>query len=278
MTALRQRMIEDMRIRNLSPNTIDCYVGQVARFARHFGRSPAELDLEHVRAYQLHLVEKQCSFSSLNQTTSALRFFYQRTLGKTWAVDRIPYAKKPKRLPLVLTQDEVQCLLNAITIPLHRTLAMTMYAAGLRIGEAIALTVGDIDSKQMVIRIVQGKGRKDRLALLSPVLLENLRQHHRRYRPASWLFPGDIAGKHITKAAVSHAIARARHAVNHKRVTAHCFRHSFATHLLEAGTNLRTIQVMLGHACLRTTAAYTHVSAKLIRAVKSPLDALTLKS
>jgi len=278
VTALRKRMIEDMRLRNLASGTIYNYVGQVARFARYFGRSPAELGPEQVRAYQVHLVKKRRSFSSLNQTTCALRFLYQRTLAKDWAPERIPYAKKVKKLPLVLSQQEVERLLTAISHPLHRMVAMTMYAAGLRISEAVSLKIADIDSQQMVIRVVQGKGRKDRFVLLSPVLLGQLRQHHRRYRSKDWLFPGAVAGQHITMAAVSMTIADARHAVGNKRVTPHTMRHCFATHLLESGTDLCTIQALLGHASLKTTALYLHVSRKLISQVKSPLDGLTLPS
>jgi len=278
MTALRQRMIEDMQIRNLSPNTVACYVRQVAHFARHFKQSPAQLGPEEVRAYQLHLVRQQVSFSTLNQATCALRFLYEKTLGGHWAVEQIPYAKKPKRLPMVLAPQEVERLIEAIALPQHRTLAMTMYAAGLRVSEAISLTPADIDSKQMVIRIVQGKGRKDRLVPLSPVLLEQLRQHYRRCHPTSWLFPGKVAGQHISQKAVWEAIVRARHAVGGKRVSAHWLRHSYATHKLEDGTDLRTIQVLLGHSSLKTTAIYLHVSRKLISEVKSPLDSLTLPS
>ena len=278
MTALRQRMIEDMRIRNLSPNTIDSYVGHVARFSRHFRRSPVELGPEEVRAYQLHLVQRRLSFNTINQATCALRFLYRRTLAKNWAVEDIPFAKKPRKLPTVLTQGEVENLLRAIDKPQHRVLAMTMYAAGLRISEAVSLKPAHIDSKQMVIRVVQGKGRKDRLVLLSPVLLDQLRQHYRRVHPKNWLFPGRDAGRHITSRTAWRIIARVRHAVGSKRVSPHSLRHSFATHLLEAGTDLRTLQVLLGHASLKTTANYLHVSRKLISQVKSPLDSLTLPS
>lgn len=278
MTALRQRMIEDMQIRNLSPSTIDSYVGQVARFARHFRRSPTELGREEVRTYQLHLVHRRLSFSTINQATCALRFLYHRTLAKNWAVEDIPLAKKPRRLPTVLTQGELESLLRAIAEPRHRVLAMTMYAAGLRISEAVSLKPAHIDSKQMVIRVVQGKGRKDRLVPLSPVLLGQLRQHFRCVHPKNWLFPGRVKERHISQRTAGRIVARARHAVGDKRVSPHSLRHSFATHLLEAGTDLRTLQVLLGHASLKTTAIYLHVSRKLISEVKSPLDSLTLPS
>jgi len=269
-------MIEDMRIRNLSPNTIDSYVGQVARFARHFNCSPERLGAEQVRTYQLHLVQRRESCSTLNQATCALRFLYRYTLAQDWPVERIPYAKKPKKLPLVLSQNEVQRFISAIDSPHHRVLAMAMYAAGLRVSEAISLRPADIDSKQMLIHVVQGKGRKDRLVPLSTSLLEELRQHFRRHRCRLWLFPGAIPGKHISREAVEDAFVKARHAVGRKLVTPHSLRHAFATHLLEDGTDLRTIQVLLGHASLSTTAIYLRVSRKLLGAVKSPLDGLTL--
>lgn len=278
MTALRQRMLEDMQIRNLSPNTIDAYLGQVTSFARHFKRSPAQLGPEQVRAYQLHLVRQHRSASSLIQATCALRFLYQKTLARDWAVDHIVHAKKPKKLPTVLAKEEVERLLQAIVSPQQRVIAMVMYAAGLRVSEVVSLRPADIDSRQMVIRVVQGKGRKDRMVTLSPVLLEQLRQHYQRVRPRIWLFPGRVSGHHVCEKSVWRAIARARHAVGGKRVSPHCLRHSYATHMLEAGTDLRTIQVILGHASLKTTAVYLHVSRKLISEVTSPLDALTLPS
>lgn len=278
MTALRRRMIEDMQIRNLSPKTIACYVTQVACFARHFERSPAKLGPDDVRAYQLHLLRRRLSFSTFNQATCALRFLYRKTLPRHWAVDRIPYAKQPKKLPVVLRREEVESLINAIDLPQHRLVAMTMYAAGLRVSEAISLTPADIDSKQMLIRVVQGKGRKDRFVPLSTILLEQLRENYRRNRSQPWLFPGSLKGKHITAKAVAQAFARARHAVDSKPVTPHCMRHSFATHLLESGTDLRTIQVLLGHGSLGTTAIYLRVDCKRISMVKSPLDSLTLLS
>ena len=184
MTPLRQRMIEDMQVRNLSPRTIDCYVRQVAAFARHFKRSPELLGLEEIRGYQIHLVhERKLSWSSFNQAVCALRFLYRKTLGKDWDIDSIPFAKQPKKLPLVLSQDQVHAVLDAITNPQHRVIAMTLYAAGLRVSEAVSLRITDIDSKRMLLHVVQGKGRKDRLVTLAPLLLRHLRCHYRRYRP-----------------------------------------------------------------------------------------------
>jgi integrase/recombinase XerD len=234
VTALRERMIEDMRICNLSPHTVGCYVGHVARFARYFGRSPENLGGDDVRAYQLHLVNKRRAPSTVTQATCALRFLYRRTLGRGREVEHIRCARKVKKLPFVPSQQEVQQLLNAITNRFHRVVAMAMYAAGLRISEAVSLRPADIDSRQMMIRVVQGKGRKDRLVPLSPLLLEELRQHYRRVRPKKWLFPGRVVGQHASTKIVTRSIVRARHAIGHKPVTPHSFRH-YAESLTIAG-------------------------------------------
>ena len=276
MTPLRQRMIEDMQLRNLSPRTIDCYVRQVALFARHFKRSPKLLALDDIRAYQVHLVHhRKLAWSSFNQTVCALRFLYSKTLGKDWNIDCIPFAKRPKKLPLVLSQDQVHAVLAAITDPQHRVIAMTLYAAGLRVSEAVSLRITDVDSQRMLLHVVQGKGGKDRLVTLSPLLLYHLRCHYQRYRPRDWLFPSrHYPDRHITRDAVAFAIAAVRHVVAGKPVSPHTMRHCFATHLLESGTDLRTLQALLGHASIRSTAIYTHVTRKRITAVESPLESL----
>ncbi len=276
MTPLRQRMIEDMQVRNLAASTIDCYVRQVAAFARHFKRSPELLGLGEIRAYQIHLVhDRKLSWSSFNQAVCALHFLYVKTLGKDWNIEHIPFAKRPKKLPLVLSQDEVRAVLEAIADPQHRVIAMTLYAAGLRVSEAVSLRIADIDSKRMMIHVVQGKGRKDRLVTLSPLLLQNLRCHFRRYRPRGWLFPSrTYPDRHVTKETVTNAIAAVRHVVVGKPVTPHTLRHCFATHLLESGTDLRTVQALLGHASIKSTVIYTHVTRKRITALESPLESL----
>lgn len=277
MTALRTRMIEDMQIRNLAPNTIDSYVRQVAHFAQHFGRSPERLGVEEIRTYQVHLVhQRKLSWSSFNQAVCAMRFLYEKTLGKDWNIEHIPYAKKPKKLPLVLSQEEVGAVLDAIPDPQNRVVAMTLYAAGLRVSEAICLKVADVDSKRMLLHIIEGKGRKDRLVTLSPALLPHLRCQYKRCRPKHWLFPSKTSSeKHMSAHTVQDAIAGVRHVVDNKPVTPHTMRHCFATHLLEAGYDLRTVQALLGHASIKSTVIYTHVSRKRITAVKSPLDALS---
>ena len=276
MTPLRQRMIEDMQLRNLSPRTIDCYVRQVALFARHFNRSPALLGRDEIRAYQVHLVhQRKLSWSSFNQAVCALHFLYRKTLGKDWDIDCIPFAKRPKKLPLVLSQDQVHAVLAAITDPQHRVIAMTLYAAGLRVSEAVSLRIADVDSQRMLLHVVQGKGRKDRLVTLSALLLHHLRCHFKRYRPRHWLFPSrQDPDRHVTSATVANAIAAVRHVVAGKPVSPHTLRNCFATHLLESGTDLRTVQALLGHASIRSTVIYTHVTRKRINAVESPLESL----
>ena len=276
MTPLRQRMIEDMQVRNLSPHTIDCYVRQVALFARYFNRSPELLGPDQIRAYQLHLVhERKLGWGSFNQAVCALHFLYLKTLGKDWNIESIPFAKQPKKVPLVLSQDEVRAVLEAITNPQNRVIAMILYAAGLRVSEAVSLRIADIDSKRMLLHVIQGKGRKDRLVTLSPVLLYHLRCHYQRYRPRSWLFPSrTYPDRHITRDAVALAITAVRHVVAGKPVSPHTLRHCFATHLLESGTDLRTVQALLGHASISSTVIYTHVTRKRITAIESPLESL----
>jgi integrase/recombinase XerD len=274
MTPLRSRMIEDMKLKNLSTRTINAYVSRVSNFARHFGRSPEHLGRNDVRSYLLHLIqEKKVSWSVYSQTLAALRFLYQVTLGRRNVLERIPFPKQPKRLPIVLSLDEVARFFAAIVGIKHRAILMTAYAAGLRLSEVTGLRVDDIDGKRMVIRVRQAKGRKDRYVMLSPRLLTLLRDYWKAARPADWLFPGDVPGQPISgKAVYMVCVQAARTAGLAKHVTVHTLRHSFATHLLEAGTDLRTIQVLLGHRKLETTAIYTHVSPAAVQATRSPLD------
>jgi site-specific recombinase XerD len=276
MTPLRRRMIEDMRLKNLSPGTIEAYASRVATFARHFGRSPQDLGRDDVRAYLLHLIQKKkVSWSVYNQTLAALRFLYEVTLGRKDVLERIPFPKQPRRLPVVLSLDEVARFFAAVVGIRHRAILMTAYAAGLRLSEVTGLRVEDIDSKRMVIRVRQAKGRKDRYVMLSPRLLTLLREYWKAARPTEWLFPGDAPGQPISgKAVYMVCVQAARTAGLGKHVTVHTLRHSFATHLLEAGTDLRTIQVLLGHRKLETTAVYIHVSPATVQATCSPLDRL----
>jgi len=276
MTPLRQRMIEDLQLRNRSPRTIEAYVHHVACFAKHFGQSPERLGAEEVRQYQLYLVhEKKASWSSFNQAVCALRFLYQVTCPQPFAVEHIAYGKRPKRLPTVLSREEVTRLLECIPTLKHRVLVMTAYATGLRLSELTHLEVGDIDSSRMLVRVQQGKGQKDRVVPLSMRLLDELRTYWKAARPRRLLFPGSRAERPVHDTLVQRTIKEAaRRAGIAKNVSPHVLRHSFATHLLEAGTDLRTLQRILGHTSLSTTAIYTHVTLARLQATISPLDLL----
>jgi site-specific recombinase XerD len=278
MNPLRRRMIDDMTIRNLSPATQRSYLHAVAKFSRHFGRSPEHLDLEDVRAFQVHLVATGISWPALNQTVCALRFFYGVTLGHAEIPERIPYAREPRKLPVVLSADEVVRFFEAVPSLKTRAALTTAYAAGLRASEAVGIKLADVDSGRMVIRVEHGKGGKDRYVMLSTQLLGILRTYWRLARPTHWLFPGRDASKPID-VQVLHAACRSACAAAGlaKRVTVHTLRHSFATHLLESGTDIRIIQVLLGHSNLSSTARYTQVSNGLIRRTQSPLDRLRLE-
>jgi site-specific recombinase XerD len=267
-------MIEDLQVRNFAPSTQDNYIRSVARFAQHFRRSPDRLGPEQIRAFQVHLVtQAKVSWGTLAQYVNALRFFYRVTLGKPWIIEQIPYPKQAKRLPVIPTREEILRFLEAIPNLKHRAILTVCYAAGLRISEVARLRVEDIDSARGVIRVHQGKRRKDRIVPLSPTLLELLRTYWRAVRPASrWLFPGYGHDRPICRRTVQRVCELARQRVGWDRFTAHTLRHSFATHLLDAGTDLRKIQVVLGHASVRTTANYTHVSTRTIQAIHSPLD------
>lgn len=278
MTQLRQRMLEELQRRNYCAGTIRLYLRHVAAFAQHFHRSPDQLGAEEIRRYQLFLIqEKKLAWSSYNQIVCALRFFYAKTLKRTYLLQDIPFPRKAQRLPLILSQEEVARILTAPPHLKSRALLMTIYAAGLRRSEVAGLRVRDIDSARMTITVHQGKGQKDRVVMLSPVLLETLRQYWRYEKPKEWLFPGrnpnqPISGNDIFM--VFHNAVR-RAGIN-KKVCPHSLRHSFATHLLESGTDLRTIQILLGHRSLKTTSRYLHVSQLQVRGTVSPLDSLNL--
>lgn len=263
MTPLRQRMIDDLRIRNYSPRTVERYTHCVAAFARHFGKSPAELGAEHIRAFQTFLVEtKHASWSVFNQTVCALRFLYGTTLRQPALIEHIPFPRQPKSLPVVLSPAELGRFFTAIANLKHRTVLMTMYGAGLRLSEALAVRPADVDGARQCLRVAQGKGQQDRYTLLPPTLLAQLRTYWRVARPGpGWLFPGRPAARQLNPTTIQRCCGpAARRAKLAKRVTTHTMRHCFATHLLEAGTDLRTIQHLLGHRQLETTAIYLHVA------------------
>ncbi len=279
ITPLRQRMIEDMAIRRLAPGTQTFYVNAVARFARHFGKSPDLLGYEDVRAYQLHLVQSGLDVGSVNRAVTALRFFYRVTMGLRDAPDMIPLARRPEKMRAVLTPEEVARLIEAAPGPKYRAALSVAYGAGLRASEVVSLKVSDIDKARMVIRVEEGKGHKDRYAKLSPLLLEELRGWWRLDRPKVFLFPSrmcafdHVSPRQLARACQSAAIA----AEIGKSVHPHMLRHSFATHLLDAGVDIRVIQVMLGHKKLETTAIYARVSPKLIQTTSGPFERLVFK-
>lgn len=273
MTKLRQRMIEDMRLRNLSPHTQTAYVQAVVVFARHFKQSPEKLTGEHVRQYLLYLIqERKASVSLYNIARWALRFLYQITLGRNEQFERLPYARERRRLPVVLSGEELQRFFAVIRNAKHKAMFMTAYSAGLRVSELVALHVDDIDSKRMVIRVRHGKGEKERYAKLSPHLLSVLRSYYRTNKPQGLLFPsqsGTAMNRDMVNAIIKYLRRRAGLS---KPVSSHTFRHSYATHMLDAGADLRTIQVLLGHQNIKSTAIYMHVSQAKIDAAPSPLD------
>jgi integrase/recombinase XerD len=277
MTPLRQRMIEDMRIRNLATTTQRSYIHYVAEFAKYFNRSPQELDLEAVRQYQLYMTqERRLSPQSVNTFVSAVQFLYLTTLEMPWEKKDFPRARLQDKLPVVLAPGEVQRFLDQVTGVKNRAVLLTCYGAGLRISEAVALQVSNMDSRRMLIRVEHGKGGKDRYVMLSPCLLEILRAYWRILHPAGpWLFPSWRNHLHLTAGGVPTACREAwQRSGLAKRVTAHMLRHSFATHLLERGVDTRVIQALLGHRRIDTTARYTAVSPATISATASPLDQL----
>ena len=277
MTPLRERFVQDLTIRNYSPKTITSYVQSVSRLARYFGRSPDRISLEEIRRYQIHLIEERrvCA-STLNNFVAAVRLFQRMTLGRDELAERIAYAKQPKALPVVLSREETVRLFEALPDPRERLVLMTAYSAGLRVSEVVRLRVEDIDSQRMLIRIRQGKGRKDRYVPLSKVLLDWLRSWWRVTRSDGWLFTAQDHQRPMCTRTVQRACRRAaRRAGLTKKVTPHTLRHSCATPLLEGGADLRTIQMLPGHSCIKTTVIYTHVSPGRLRAVGSPLDRLT---
>jgi integrase/recombinase XerD len=277
MTPLRQRFIHDLQIRNYAPRTISTYVAAIAAFARHAGRSPEQLDAEHVRQYQLHLLGQRASWSRFNQAVSALRLLYAVTLRRADMVPLIPYGKKPKVLPAVLSPDEIRRLFAAVTDPFYLLILQTSYAAGLRVSEVVRLKLHDIDAQRMTLHIRCAKGHKDRLVPLSEVLLGRLRQYWQQYRPRDWLFPGQDGLAPISIGQVQRVCHRAVRACGlRKKASMHTLRHSYATHLLEAGVNLVTLQKLLGHSQISTTVRYTHIEQSHLLKTVSPLDTLGL--
>jgi site-specific recombinase XerD len=284
MTHLRKMMLEELERRNYAQTTIDCYLRAVAEFSLHFHRPPDQLGPQHIRSYQAHLFrQRKLAPSTVTQHLAALRFFYIKTLRKPWSIAETPYPRKVQRLPMVLSAEEVTQLIDSALTPFHRILLMTLYATGVRRAELARLKITDIDSQRMIVHIQGGKGRKDRDVMLSPTLLEALREYWRglRRKPTQWLFPGGrshTSNRHISPKTAWHACKKAAQRSGiHKKFHPHILRHCFATHLLEAGADLRTIQVLLGHRDLEETTIYLHLSQRHLNATASPLDSLHLK-
>jgi site-specific recombinase XerD len=278
ISPLRQRMIEDMAIRNMALNTQKAYLRAVANFSKHFGKSPKKLTFDHVREYQLHLVSRGLQAATIIPIMCAIRFFYGTTLGRPNVAEHIPLARKADTLPAVLTRDQVVRLFKAVSDLEMRTLFIVIYSAGLRVSEAVALTARDIDSANMVIHVRQGKGRKDRYVMLSEQLLAILRSYWKAARPEHLLFPGPDPKRPITVRTVQRVCREAvRVADLDPSVTVHTLRHSFATHLLEQGVDIRVIQDLLGHRHITSTTRYARVALSTIRQIQSPLELLNVK-
>lgn len=281
MTELRKKMIDELVRRNYSERTAHAYLRAVQEFARHFNRPPDQLGLEQVREYTAYLFEtRKLSSSSVCQRLAALRFFYVKTFRKGWTVEDTPYPKREHRLPVILSVEEVSRLIEAADSPFHRTLLMTAYGTGARRAEIANLQIADIDKSLMRIHIREGKGGKDREVPLSPILYQELRQHYRslKRKPQLWLFPGGIhhtSDNPITDKVVWHACRNSAESIGlRKRVHPHTLRHCFATHLYDAGTDICTIQKLLGHYDLKETIRYIHLSNRHLKALVNPLDQL----
>jgi integrase/recombinase XerD len=276
VTTLRQWMLEDLQIRHYSPATIRLYLYAVREFAKHFGKPPDQLGAEHIRRFQLFLTkEKKVSTSTHVLMVCALGFFYTHTLHRKVAIERIPFPRRERKLPLILSRNEIKAMLEAAHDLRHRAMLAILYGSGLRVSEVARLKVADIDSAGNVLWVRSGKGRKDRQALLPPKLRELLRCYWRTRRPTDWLFPGADPTQPISVKTVFRACRQAAHSAGiAKSVHPHLLRHAFATHLLEAGVNLRTIQFLLGHARLETTARYLQVADVNVRVTTGPLESL----
>lgn len=276
MTKLREQFKRDLELKGFSPKTQQSYIRHVALFAKYYNKSPESLDSEEIKDYLYYLItERNLSKSYVNQVYSGLKLLYEITLNKQWDMKKIPRAKKEKKLPQVLSQEEVKAILTCIRNLKHKAILSTIYAAGLRVGEVVNLKVSDIDSVNMQIRVEQGKGNKDRLTLLSEENLKILREYFKYFRPVHWLFPGGGIDKHLTTRSVEKIMDRAVITAGiTKPATVHTLRHSFATHLLESGVDIYYIQRLLGHANIESTSIYLHMTNMKLRNIKSPLDTL----
>ena len=280
LTPIVKRMAEDMLVRNFSPRTIDAYTYHVDKFQKHFNKPIEELGQEEIHQYQLHLVQvKRASWSSFNQAVCGLRLLYEVTLRKPWTVKHIPFGKRPKKLPTVLADEEVQRLLQCVTFPKHRMVLRVCYAAGLRLSEALHIKLGDIDGARGMLHIRSGKGRKDRFVPISPRLLKELREYWKIARPAKYLFSGKTDDVPLSSATVQKTckMAAAQAHIHKPQVSPHSLRHSYATAMLEAGVDILTISRLLGHSCFVTTMIYLHCRRPHLERAPSPLDWLPIR-
>lgn len=278
MGTFRDRMRWDLEIRGRSPKTVQAYLGAVAGLVRYYMRPPDRLTPEDIKRYQHHLIhELGLSYSTLNVAVSAFRFFFGETLGVSWEVERLPYHKKPRRLPVILSRQEVLRVLETAEPPVWRTIFATIYGAGLRLSECLDLRAADIDSARMVLEVRAGKGAKDRYVPLPESLLHLLRTYYRMTRPEPFLFPGVKPGRRLSPSTVQRRFkATVRRADIEKRATPHSLRHAFATHMLEDGVHVRALQRVLGHSSLSTTTIYLHCTEEYMDGVTSPLDRLSI--
>lgn len=276
MGELRDRMQMDMELKNLSPRTIKTYLCWMKQFTIHYGKSPDQLGDEEIRGYLYYLLKnKQASQASINQAYSALKFFYEKTLQREWNGTKIPRSKIPKKLPVVLSQDEVQRIFSVTRNLKHLAALMVIYSDGLRVGELVKLKLSDIDRERMSIRICHGKGAKDRYTVLGERTLEVIQEYWHAYRPQDWLFPGKKKGNYLSVSSVQRAFSGSLNRAGIlKKASVHTLRHSFATHLLENGTDLYFIQRLLGHTSSKTTSVYIHIARRNIARIKSPIDFL----
>jgi len=285
MTPLRQRMLDELQRRNYSPSTTRGYILAVRQFASYFGKSPEKLGFEELQQFQLYMLkDRKLEAGTVEMRMSALRFLYKKVLKRRGInFDDMPFPKVPRKLPVVLSQREVAQLIDAAPNIKYRTILMLLYATGLRRTEASLLKISDIDSERMIVRVQQGKGQRDRDLPMSPKLLDALREYYRRKRPKTYLFPSGMGGRGLDKPMsdknVWHACnASVKRVGLSKKIGPHTFRHSFATHLVEAGADLRTVQMLLGHSSLRDTMIYLHLSQRHLRSTPNPLDRITLRS
>ncbi len=280
MNPLREKMIRDMQLRRLAPNTLGVYLNGVAGLAKHYKRSPDTLTDQQVQDYLLYMLnERKAAWSTCDTYVAALQFFYGVTLGRKSLRLAIPPRKSERRLPEILSAEEIQRLFSATHNLKHRTLLMAAYAAGLRVSEVTRLKITDLDSRRMMIRVDQGKGNKDRYTILSPRLLKELRDYWRQYRPKDWLFPGQKPGRPLDRASVFRVFVEAKQKARiQKKGGVHSLRHSFATHLLEAGVDVRTIQILMGHRSILTTMHYLQVTRKNVESTMSSLDLLAIST